>query len=52
MKGLARDRRKLLFRNPIKCRKCGLSGGTLVKVGDLYECQDKEKCAVALFRRR
>ena len=52
MKGLARDLKKLLPRKAIVCSKCGLSGGTLVKVGDLYECQDKEKCAVALFRRR
>ncbi len=51
MKGLTRDKRKLLNRNPIKCSKCGLPGGTLVKVGDLYECKDTEKCAIAQFRR-
>lgn len=54
MKGLARDSKKLLNRNPLVCHKCGLSGGTLVKDEEtnLYQCKDVGKCAIALFRRR
>ena len=39
--------------NYITCSKCGLSGGTLVRVGeDTYECQDKAKCRMLQLRRR
>ena len=51
MKGLARDRRKRSARY-IVCSKCGMSGGTLVKDGDLYVCKDTGKCALLGFRRR
>lgn len=29
---------------PIACSKCGLPGGTLLKVDDHYEHQNKAKC--------
>ena len=51
MKGLSRDRKKLLPRKPLVCKKCGASITTLVKVGDLYECQDQVKCTVWRLRR-
>lgn len=51
MKGLARDRKKLLNRNPLVCKKCGLSRGTLVKEGDLYVCKDTDRCALLRLRR-
>ena len=37
MKGFDRDKKKLLAQ-PIKCHKCGATGGTLVKVNGKYEC--------------
>lgn len=49
---LARDRKKLDTPSPIACSKCGLSGGTLVKIDDHYEHQDKEKCRLLQLRRR
>ena len=52
MKGLTRDRRKLLNRNPLVCKKCGVSGGTLVKDGDLYVCKDTDTCALLRLRRK
>lgn len=36
----------------IICSKCGLSGGTLVKVDDRYECQDKEKCRIMQLKKQ
>lgn len=50
MKGLSRDRRKMVI-TPTKCRRCGLSGGTMVKIGDHYEHQDKDKCRLMQSRR-
>ena len=41
---------KRLSGQPILCSKCGLSGGTLVKVADHYEHQDKEKCRIMQLR--
>lgn len=42
--------RKRLPSQPILCSKCGLSGGTLVKAGDYYECQDKTTCSLMKLR--
>lgn len=42
---------KRTYGKPITCQKCGLSGGTLVKVGDHYEHQDKAKCKILQVRR-
>ena len=36
----------------IVCSKCGLGGGTMVKVGDHYEHQDQEKCRILQLRRK
>ena len=52
MKGLTRDRKKEVIRY-LTCSKCGLSGGTLVRVNDdHYEHQDKAKCRMLQLRRR
>jgi len=51
MKGLTRDRKKETIQY-LTCSKCGLGGGTLVKVEDNYEHQDKEKCQMLQLRRR
>lgn len=46
----ARDRKKLLT-HTILCKSCGKPGGTLVKIGDDYFHQDKEKCRILQMRR-
>lgn len=50
MKGLTRDRKKM-YDYPIKCSKCGASGGTMEKVKDHYEHQDKAKCRIIQLRK-
>jgi len=37
---------------PIACGKCGVAGGTLVKVGDSYVHQDTSKCRLLQLRRK
>lgn len=37
---------RLANTKPILCSKCGKPGGTLVKVDDHYEHQDKRKCRI------
>jgi len=52
MKGLSRDLKKIAYTNrPIKCTKCGSTGGTLVKVDNHYEHMDKELCKIMSMRR-
>lgn len=51
MRGLTRDRKKIDYK-PIACSKCGLAGGTLVKVDDRYEHQDRAKCRMLQLRRK
>ena len=35
----------------VVCSRCGLSGGTLVKIGDgKYVCQDQRKCGLLQSR--
>lgn len=49
-KGLARDR-KTMYAIPIKCSKCDASGGTLLKVDDHYEHQNKADCRIMQMRK-
>ena len=43
---------KGLVGKSVLCSKCGLSGGTMVKIDDHYEHQDKDKCGIMQFRVR
>jgi len=50
MKGLSRDLKRI-YTYPIKCSKCGITGGTMVKVDDHYEHKNKEQCRIMQLRR-
>jgi len=53
MKRLTRDRKKKQYLDKfIRCSRCGLPGGTLVKEGDHYRHQDAETCRLLQLRRR
>ena len=38
--------------NRVVCSKCGLGGGTLVKVGDSYQHQDQAMCRLMQLRKK
>jgi len=44
--------KRLNLAKPIVCSKCGVAGGTLVKVDDNYVHQDTTKCRLLQLRRR
>ena len=50
VKGMSRDLKK---RTPrlIRCKTCGLPGGTLIKTGDDYVHQDKQVCRILQLRK-
>ena len=37
---------------PIVCSRCGVPGGTLVKIDDHYEHQDRRTCLLLQSRRK
>ena len=52
MKPPTRNRRYRPDHKPIPCYRCGNIGGTLVKVDDQYEHQDKDMCSLLKFKKK